>query len=113
MLKLFGGGPALKMGKKVKAFMNDYMTKHIKNFDKAEKNNMMDVMIEKNLTETDETSSFFGEMGRENILKIFQDFFIAGMETTSSTLIWTFLYLLHYPDVQEKVHKEIVRVRLT
>ena len=113
MLRLFGGGPALTMTKKIKEFLNVYINKHIKDFDANHKNDMLDVMLEKNLTETDETSSFFGQMGKENILSIFEEFFIAGMETTSSTLIWTFLYLLHYPDVQEKVHKEIVRVRLT
>ena len=35
------------------------------------------------------------------------DMFLAGMETTSSSLLWTFLYLLHHPEVQSKVHQEL------
>uniref|UniRef100_A0A8C4TJN3 Cytochrome P450, family 2, subfamily V, polypeptide 1 n=1 Tax=Erpetoichthys calabaricus TaxID=27687 RepID=A0A8C4TJN3_ERPCA len=35
------------------------------------------------------------------------DLFVAGTETTSTTLRWALLYLMKYQDVQEKVQKEI------
>jgi len=38
------------------------------------------------------------------------DFFVAGADTTSSTLRWTVLYLIHYPDMQSKIREEIERV---
>ena len=38
------------------------------------------------------------------------DLFLAGMETTSSSLLWSFLYLLHFPDCQKKIHKEIDQI---
>ena len=38
------------------------------------------------------------------------DLFSAGSETTSTTLAWAVLYLILYPDVQEKVHREIDEV---
>ena len=28
------------------------------------------------------------------------DLFLAGMETTSTSLMWTFLYMIHHPDIQ-------------
>ena len=38
------------------------------------------------------------------------DLFIAGTETTSTSLVWTFLYLLHHPDVKQRLHNEIEEV---
>ena len=33
--------------------------------------------------------------------------FFSGAETTSSSLLWAILFLLHHPEVQRKVHAEI------
>uniref|UniRef100_A0A667Y0I8 Cytochrome P450, family 2, subfamily N, polypeptide 13 n=1 Tax=Myripristis murdjan TaxID=586833 RepID=A0A667Y0I8_9TELE len=38
------------------------------------------------------------------------DLFLAGTETTSTTLLWALTFLIKYPDVQEKVQAEIDRV---
>ena len=37
------------------------------------------------------------------IADIALDFFIAGSETTTTTLKWALLYMQHYPEVQRKV----------
>ena len=38
------------------------------------------------------------------------DLWLAGMETTVTTLKWAFLYLLHHPEVQNRIHKELDEV---
>ncbi|CAH1783208.1 unnamed protein product [Owenia fusiformis] len=36
-----------------------------------------------------------------------EDMFQAGTETTTSSLIWIIVYMLHYPEVQERMRSEI------
>lgn len=43
----------------------------------------------------------------QHLTKIMYDLFAAGTETTSTTIYWCILYMLNYPDVQEKVYQEI------
>ncbi|XP_005100918.1 cytochrome P450 2C3 [Aplysia californica] len=43
----------------------------------------------------------------KNLTKVIEDLLGAGIETTSNTISWFLLYMLHYPKVQEKIFKEI------
>ncbi|CAG5115325.1 unnamed protein product [Candidula unifasciata] len=43
----------------------------------------------------------------QHLTKIMYDLFVAGTETTSTTIYWCILYMLHYPEIQEKVYQEI------
>ncbi|NXU41621.1 CP2J6 protein, partial [Drymodes brunneopygia] len=42
-----------------------------------------------------------------NLTQCIADLFVAGTETTVTTLLWALLYMVIYPDVQEKVQKEL------
>ena len=58
---------------------------------------------------TDAQSSFHGLRGEHSLVSSLVDLFAAGTETTSSTLLWGLLYLLHHPEVQDKIHQEVDR----
>uniref|UniRef100_A0A8C3B9X7 Uncharacterized protein n=1 Tax=Cairina moschata TaxID=8855 RepID=A0A8C3B9X7_CAIMO len=47
------------------------------------------------------------EEPNENLIQSIFDLFLAGTETTATTLCWALLYMVVYPDVQEKVQKEL------
>ncbi|XP_062987899.1 cytochrome P450 2J2-like [Elgaria multicarinata webbii] len=43
----------------------------------------------------------------ENLAQCIHDFFLAGTDTTSTSLRWALLLLTNHPDIQDKVYKEI------
>ncbi|WKY12626.1 hypothetical protein Q1695_003878 [Nippostrongylus brasiliensis] len=49
-------------------------------------------------------------LNRDNLYNICMDFFVAGMETTTTTLRWGTLILANNPEIQEKIRNEIVSV---
>ncbi|XP_005100922.1 cytochrome P450 2B4 [Aplysia californica] len=46
-------------------------------------------------------------LDQRNLTKVIEDLLGAGMETTSTTISWFLLYMLHYPEIQEKIFNEI------
>uniref|UniRef100_A0A671QYJ8 Cytochrome P450, family 2, subfamily AE, polypeptide 1 n=1 Tax=Sinocyclocheilus anshuiensis TaxID=1608454 RepID=A0A671QYJ8_9TELE len=50
------------------------------------------------------------EFTEENLIYCVVDLFGAGTETTSNTLRWALLFMVKYPEVQEKVQSEIDQV---
>ncbi|XP_074555300.1 cytochrome P450 17A2 [Halichoeres trimaculatus] len=43
----------------------------------------------------------------DHVLMIAAEAFGAGVETTSTTLLWILAYLLHHPEIQKRVQKEL------
>ena len=64
------------------------------------------VLIEINNT-TDPESSFYREAGLTNLTNTLIDLFIAGADTTSTTLTWAVLYMAREPEVQKRVQIEL------
>ena len=46
----------------------------------------------------------------ENLTNNLMDLFMAGSETTSTTLTWAMLFMVRYPQVQVRVQEELDRV---
>nr|XP_060622712.1 cytochrome P450 2J5-like [Anolis sagrei ordinatus] len=59
--------------------------------------------MEKDQKRNDSTSTY----DEENLAQNIHDLFIAGTETTATSLKWAILLLTNHPDIQDKVYKEI------
>uniref|UniRef100_H2ZKY4 Uncharacterized protein n=1 Tax=Ciona savignyi TaxID=51511 RepID=H2ZKY4_CIOSA len=44
---------------------------------------------------------------KTQLLYFLKDIFVAGTETSTSTIIWALYYLIRHPEIQDKVHREI------
>jgi len=45
--------------------------------------------------------------GLDQLVGVVRDLFVAGIDTTATTLTWIILYLAKYPQFQKKLHDEI------
>nr|XP_002738775.1 PREDICTED: cytochrome P450 2U1-like [Saccoglossus kowalevskii] len=46
----------------------------------------------------------------DNIRRVANELFTLGTETTSTTILWSLLYMITYPDIQRRVQKELFDV---
>ncbi|XP_005100937.1 cytochrome P450 2C15 [Aplysia californica] len=42
-----------------------------------------------------------------NLTRVILNLFLAGTETTSTTIVWFYLFMIHHPDILTKVYEEI------
>ncbi|XP_055954831.1 cytochrome P450 2B19 [Patella vulgata] len=81
------------------------IAEHKRNFDPHHTDDYIGSYIKamKRAEETGEQSN----LDENNLIKSIGDLFVAGTETTSTTILWTILYLLHNPNIQARCYKEI------
>ncbi|XP_056880939.1 vitamin D 25-hydroxylase isoform X2 [Takifugu flavidus] len=103
----------LPFGKHQKLFFNaaevyDFLLRVIKEFSQGRVPHMPRHYVDAYLDELernagDPNSSF----SYENLIYSVGELIIAGTETTTNTLRWAMLYMALYPNIQERVHREI------
>ncbi|XP_055332134.1 cytochrome P450 2A1-like [Paramacrobiotus metropolitanus] len=102
----------IDMQKKITDFTKNQMEK-IRRIRSTDKDSIVPSYVDSFWEEKERLEESGSQLERS---KIFQDLdlqinvqglFGAGTETTATTLNWTFLFMLHHPDVQAKVHQEI------
>eukprot|EP00093_Oithona_nana_P007338 07338.XXX_25634_23310_1 [CDS] Oithona nana genome sequencing. len=94
----------------IKKLVADPIAAHKPQLDIDNPRDFIDVYLGHIQSQTDSNSSFYGSRGEESLICNLLDLFLAGAETTSSSLSWAFLFLLHHPEVQTRVQAEIDRV---
>lgn len=88
----------------VMEFVRVEMNEHKKNWDPSESRDYIDCYLKEIQMSKEQDNNTFDE---ENLIVCVLDLFVAGSETTSTTLRWAFLYMAKYPEIQEKVQAEI------
>ncbi|XP_006879804.1 PREDICTED: cytochrome P450 2J2-like [Elephantulus edwardii] len=88
---------------KLKLFVSHVIENHKKDWNPDEPRDFIDAYLTE-MTKTDNATSSFDE---ENLVCSTLDLFLAGTETTSTTLRWALLHMAMNPEIQEKVQAEI------
>ncbi|NXY22985.1 CP2J6 protein, partial [Atrichornis clamosus] len=100
--------PPFKKTKASKDFVSALVAKELENHKEKRKPDENQDFIDYYLNKIDQNKgdadATFDEV---NLIQIISDLFIAGTETTATTLCWALLYMVLYPDIQEKVQKEL------
>ncbi|XP_069550922.1 cytochrome P450 2J6-like [Brachyistius frenatus] len=102
-------GPHNKMFSKyndLRYFISQEAQRHKKDLDPNNPRDYIDAF----LTEMEKHKGSDLGFTETNLAMCSLDLFLAGTETTSTTLLWALIYLIKHPDVQEKVQAEIESV---
>ena len=71
---------------------------------------LTDTLLKTKKQAEDEDSSIKEFLTDQHLIMTMSEVFIAGMETTASTLCWALMCLIHNPDVQKRLHQELDQV---
>lgn len=93
--------------RKIMAIMKEELVKHQEDWNPDDPRDYIDVYLaEMKKKNVDPQAGFNLESLQVCILDLIE----AGTETASTTLRWALLFMLHYPEIQEKIQAEIDRV---
>ncbi|KAL6107458.1 uncharacterized protein ACO6RY_18227 [Pungitius sinensis] len=93
--------------KEIMAFLENQVEKHQNERNPDDPQNFIDVYLAEIEKKKEDPQAGFNI---ETLLVCILDLIEAGTETSSTTLRWALVYMMHYPEIQEKVQAEIDRV---
>ncbi|XP_064002781.1 cytochrome P450 2K6-like isoform X2 [Pogoniulus pusillus] len=93
--------------KETKDFIKATFVEHLKTLDRNDQRSFIDAFLVRQQEENGKANGYFDN---ENLTEVVRNLFVAGMETTSTTLRWGLLLMAKYPEIQKKVQEEIEEV---
>ncbi|XP_007229530.2 cytochrome P450 2U1 [Astyanax mexicanus] len=96
-----------KVERDITAFLKKIIAKHRATLDPENPRDFIDIYLIEMLAQEKAAELEEGGFSEEYLFFIIGDLFIAGTDTTTNSILWLVLYMSLYPDVQEKVQKEI------
>ncbi|XP_053243437.1 cytochrome P450 2J2-like [Podarcis raffonei] len=88
----------------IHSFGRSEIRRHKEKRETDEPQDFIDFYLDEINKKKDDPESTFDEA---NLVHVIYDLFTAGTDTGSSTLCWALLFMVVYPDIQEKVQAEI------
>ncbi|XP_045197862.2 cytochrome P450 2B4-like [Mercenaria mercenaria] len=88
-------------------YVSAQIEEHKATFDSNNIRDFLDIYLD---TDRDSEDGKQSIINKESMFWVIVDIFVAGTETTKTTLDWAFLYLSEFPDVQKKCQEEIEKV---
>ncbi|XP_067667946.1 cytochrome P450 2J5-like [Haliotis asinina] len=85
-------------------FVSDIVSDHESSYDRDNIRDFIDMFIKFRDEGTDASYTL------RNFLRVVMDLFMAGTETSSTTLNWAILYMIAYPDIQARCQREMEEV---
>ncbi len=105
--KLLGNDKLIAIFKRITDMIQPAIEDHKSSLDENNMRDFVDLYLSEIKNTSDSGSSFHGSKGESNLCNVMIDLFLAGTETTSSSLVWAILFLLHHPECQDKIWSEI------
>ncbi|GCB70746.1 hypothetical protein scyTo_0005763 [Scyliorhinus torazame] len=91
--------------KDVSAFLKNIIAQHRKTMDPENPCDFVDFYLKEIDREIQKNQST--SFSEDYLFYIIGDLFVAGTDTTSNSVLWAILFMAAYPDVQERVQREI------
>ncbi|KAK5914812.1 hypothetical protein CesoFtcFv8_000463 [Champsocephalus esox] len=96
----------MQINARFNAFIQKIVTEHYTTYDKDNIRDITDSLIDHcEDRKLDENSNV--QMSDEKIVGIVNDLFGAGFDTISTALSWSVMYLVAYPEIQERLYQEL------
>ena len=101
---------AFKTISSIVSLAEEKIKQHKESLDENAPRDFIDMTLIEMEKTTDANSSFHGQLGVDNLRVTLFDLFVSGMETVSTTMTWAALYMVRYPEVQQKIQEELDHV---